>query len=312
MRELLAVACRAFPRDHRARRSDEVVDTALLAADGSARRAAREALSLVVAGMRQRLRAESGRSLREGAALLAGVLAFVNLAVALAGVALSVHPPRPYGLPPGQPYELAHSPYGIDWWWIAFAVAAAAVVLGLVLGDRRVAVGAAFANLGLVGYDAIFLADNSMNDGRGHLDVFTFVRPALSFPGERQWLSVAVVLALATAVAPPRRLPLRSLPLALAVVALLVVLSRETAGGFFFLRWPLAAVVVLGVALGSVAPRLAVVAVGVTLAAVPSADTYLTMPGYQQGPVTTRVVAVALALGVLLPLAQLTRHHRLR
>jgi hypothetical protein len=295
MRELLAVACRAFPRDHHARRSDEVIDTALLAADGSARRAAREALSLVVAGMRQRIRAESGRSLREGAALLAGVLALVNLAVASAGVALSVHPPRPYGLPPGVPYHLAHSPYVIDWWWIAFAVAAAAVVLGLVLGDRRVAVGAAFANLGLVAYDAVFLADNSMNDGRGHLDVFTFVRPALSFPGERQLLSVAVVLAFATAVAPSRRLPLRSLLLALAAVALLM-------------RFPLAVVVVLGVALGSVAPRLAVVAVGVTLAAVPSADTYLTMPGYQQGPVITWVVAVALALGVLLPIAHLTRH----
>jgi hypothetical protein len=308
MRELLAVACRAFPRDHHARRSDEVIDTALLAADGSARRAAREALSLVVAGMRQRIRAESGRSLREGAALLAGVLALVNLAVASAGVALSVHPPRPYGLPPGVPYHLAHSPYVIDWWWIAFAVAAAAVVLGLVLGDRRVAVGAAFANLGLVAYDAVFLADNSMNDGRGHLDVFTFVRPALSFPGERQLLSVAVVLAFATAVAPSRRLPLRSLLLALAAVALLIVLSRETASGFLFLRWPLAVVVVLGVALGSVAPRLAVVAVGVTLAAVPSADTYLTMPGYQQGPVITWVVAVALALGVLLPIAHLTRH----
>jgi hypothetical protein len=307
MRELLTLACRAFPRDHRARRSDEVVDTALLAADGSPWRTVNEAISLVVAGMRQRLRAESGRSLREGAALLAGVLALVNLAVASAGVAMSAHPTRPPGLPRGVPYSLAHSPYAIDWWWIAFAVAAAAVVLGLVLGHRRVAVGAAFANLGLVAYDAIFLADNSMNDGRGHLDVFTYARPALSFPGERQWLSVAVVLALATALAPPRRLPLRSLPLALAVVALLVVLSRQTAGGFFFLRWPLAAVVVLGVALGSVAPRLAVVAVGVTLASVPSADTYLTMPGYQQGPVTTWVVAVALALGVLLPLAQLTR-----
>ena len=30
MRELLRLACRAFPPDHRARRSDEVVDTALL------------------------------------------------------------------------------------------------------------------------------------------------------------------------------------------------------------------------------------------------------------------------------------------
>jgi hypothetical protein len=49
---------------------------------------------------------------------------------------------------------------------------------------------------------------------------------------------VAVVLALATALAPARRLPLESLAPALAVVLLLVVLSRETAGGFVFLRWP--------------------------------------------------------------------------
>jgi hypothetical protein len=47
-----------------------------------------------------------------------------------------------------------------------------------------------------------------------------------------------VVLALATALAPARRLPLESLAPALAVVLLLVVLSRETAGGFVFLRWP--------------------------------------------------------------------------
>ena len=100
---------------------------------------------------------------------------------------------------------------------------------------------------------------------------------------------------------------MKRLLLAVAAVALLVLFSRETAGGFLFLRWPLIAIVVLGVALGAVAPRLAVVAVGVTLAAVPSTDTYLTMPGYQKGPVTTWLVAVGLALGVLLPLAQLTR-----
>jgi hypothetical protein len=307
MRGLLVFSCRAFPPDHRARNSDEVVDTAMLAADGSSWRTAREAASLVVAGARQRLRAESSRSLRDGCALLAGVLALVNLAVAVAGIVLCVHPPRPAGVPPGVPYELA-SPYAIDWWWIAFAVAAAGIVLGLVLGNRLLAAGAAFANLGLVGYDAIYLADNSLQDGRGNLDVFTKLRPTLSYPAERQWLSVAIVLVLATAAAPRRRLPLRSLLLALAVVVLLVVLSRETAGGFFFLRWPLIAIVVLGIVLGSIAPRLAVLALGVTVAAAPSTDTYLTMPGYNHHALLTPWVVVAgLALGVLIPLAQLTR-----
>jgi hypothetical protein len=307
MRRLLVLSCRAFPRDHRARQSDEVVDTALLAADGSAWRSIREAFSLLVAGLRQRLRAEREYSLRDGAALLAGVLALGNLAVALAGIALAVHAPRPPGLPPGVPYQLPGSPYHIDWWWIGFAVAAACIVLGLTLGNRWLGVGAAFANLGLVAYDAIFLADNSLNDGAGHLDVFTKSRVTLSFPAERQWLSVAVVLALAAAIAPSRRVRLSRAALALAAVLLLVVLSRELTGGFFFLRWPLIVIVVLGIALGAVAPRFAVLAVGVTLAAVPSVDTWLTMPGYEQGRGTTWVVAVGLALGVLLPLAHLTR-----
>ena len=300
MRGLLVFSCRAFPRDHRARQSDEVVDTALLAADDSAWRAVRESFSLVVAGLRQRLRAERNHSLRDAAAPLAWVLAIVNLAVALTGTSLAVHPPVEYGqrLPA----------FGIDWWWLAFAVAAAGIVLGLALGSRLFALGAAVANLGVVAYDAIFLADNSLNDGRhGHLDVFTAFRPTLSFPAERQWLSVAVVLALAVVAAPLRRVSLSRLMLALAAVLLLVVLSREVAGGFFFLSWPLVVIVVLGVAFGAVAPRLAVLAVGLTLAAVPSVDTWLTMPGYQQGPGTTLVVAVGLALGVLVPLAQLTR-----
>lgn len=308
MRGVLVLACRAFPSDHRARWSEEVVDTALLAADGSRLRTLHEASSLVVAGARQRLRTESGRSLRAGFGLLAGVLALVNLSVALAGVTLAVHPSRPPGIPAGVRYELAGSPYLIDWWWIAFGLAAAGIVLGLALGSRLLGVGAAFANLGLVGYDAIHLADNSLNDGRGHFDVFTAFRPWLGFPAERQWLSVAVVLALATAAASPRRLPLKRFVPALAVVALLVFLSRETAGGFFFLRWPLVAVVLLGVVFGFVGPRLAVVAVGVALAFVPSADTYLTMPGYERhAALTTWAVVVGLVLGVLLPLAQLTR-----
>jgi len=294
MRELLVFACRAFPPDHRARRSDEVVDTALLAANGSAWRGAREAVSLVGAGVRQRLRVEPHRSLRDGVALLAGVFALVNLAVALAGIALGVDPPRINFL--GLFFR---NPYVVDWWWIAFAVAAAAIVLGLVLGNRRLALGGAFVNLGIVVYDAIFLAA----DGRGHLEAFAF---AGGLPTGRQWLAPAAVLAFATAAAPLRRLTLWRLPLALAAAVLLVMLSRETWGGFFFLRWPLAAIVVLAMAFGWLAPRLAVVAIGVSVAVAPSVAEYLTTP-YYHAPVVSWVVAPGLALGLLLPLAYLTR-----
>lgn len=298
MRKLLVFACRAFPPDHRARRSDEVVDTALLAAGGSAWRALHEALSLVVLGMRQRLSADSGRSPRDGAALLAGVVALLNLAVALAGVALGVHPPPP---PQIVGPLFFRNPYVVDWWWIAFAVAAAGVVLGLVLGNRRLAFGAGLTNLGIVGYDAIFVAA----DWRGHMNVFS--NPlAPSFPLGWDWLAVAVVLAVATAAAPLRRLSLWRLPLAFAAVVLLVAVSRETPGSFYFLRWPVAGVVVLAVAFGWLAPRLAVIAVGVTVVVAPIVVAYLTTP-YYHAPVVTWVLAPGLAVALLLPLAYLTR-----
>jgi hypothetical protein len=296
MRRVLVFACRSFPPDHRARRSGELVDTALLAADGSVWRGAREALSLVVAGMRQRLRAESERSLRDGAGLLAGVLALVNFAVALAGITRGFD----------RSQFVSYGPYVVDWWWVAFTVAAAAVVLGLVLGDRWIAVGAAIANLGLVGYDAIFLANGNPYDGQGHFDVFTYSQTS-SFPGGRQWLAAAIVLAVATAAASLRRLPLSRLPLALVAAVALVAVSWETWGAFFYMRWPLAAIALLGAAFGAVAPRLAILAIGVVLAAVPSVHAYLMASNLHHDPAVTAIVVTGLALGVLLPLAYLTR-----
>jgi hypothetical protein len=305
MQGLLALACRAFPREHRARRSDEIVDTAVLAADGSAWRGAREAASLVVAGTRQRLRGERDRSLRDGAALLAAVLAVVNLAVALSGITQSIHSaqgPGVFSLSFGPQYL----PYVIDWWWITFTIAAAAVLLGLLLGDRRLTIGAALVNLGLVGYDAIFLADGNPYDGRGHLDVFTYTQTS-GFPGGRQWLPAAVVLVLATATARPRRLSLTRLPLALVAATTLVVLSRETWGAFFFLRWPLAAILVLAVAFGALAPRLAVLAAGTTLAAAPSAVAFMTAPNLHHHPSVLGFVVAGLGLAAVLPFAHLVR-----
>jgi hypothetical protein len=242
---------------------------------------------------------------RDGAVPLAWLLALVNCAVALAGITA--------GLGRGSGLKLfpvcfcpQYLPYVVDWWWIAFTVAAAAVVVGLVLGNRRLAVGAAIANLGLVAYDAIFLANGNPYDGRGHLDVFTYAQTS-SFPAGRQWLAAAIVLALATAAAPLRRHPLTRVPLALVAAMALVVLSREMWGAFFFLRWPLAAIVVLAVAFGAVAPRIAVVGIGVAVAAAPSVVGYLTAPNLHHAPVVTGVVATGLALGIVLPLAQLTR-----
>ena len=308
MRRVLGFACRAFPPDHRARSSDEVVDTALLAAGGSAWRTAREAQSLVFAGTLERLRAESTRSAQDGIALLAGVLSVANLAVALGGIAAAVHPPPPQFTILGNLF--AGSPYVVDWWWIAFAVAAAGIVVGLALGHRRLALGAGLANVGLVGYDALVLA----GEGRSHLEVFTYLQ-TFGFPFGWHWLTPAVVLVLATAAAPYRRLPLSWLPLALVAALLLVVLAREAWGGFFVLAWPLGAIVVLAIAFGALAPRLAVVAVGTLLAVVPSVVAYLTRPDavtmydqhHHHDPFVIAGIAAGVALGVVLPLAQLTR-----
>lgn len=281
MRRLLLLACRAFPREHRARRSDEVVDTALLAADGSAWRTTREAVSLVVAGMGQRLRAESHRSLRDGVAVLAGVLAVFNLALALAGIAACISTPEKrlyylFGFGWGGSVS-GNGPYTLDWWLIAFAVAAVGVALGLMRGSRRLALGAAIANLGLVAYDAIFLAGFL----QGHLKIFTFEQTPDAFPGGRQWLAGAVLLALATAVAPLRRLPLG--------------------------RLPLAALLLLAVAFGALAPRLAALAAGATLVAAPSALVYLTEGNLHHHPSVTGFAAAALALAAFAPLVHLVR-----
>jgi hypothetical protein len=304
MRRFLVLACRAFPREHRARQSDEVVDTALLAAQGSAWSGVREALSLVVAGLRQRLRAEPGRSLRDGFGLLAGVLAVVNLAVALAGVALCVHPPVVFF---GLGFGLFFHPFVVDWWWIAFTVAAAGVVLGLIIGNRRLAVGAGIANLGIVGYDALVLV-NGTDWYSGHLVVFSLGQASANvFPVGRYWLAAAIVLVLGTAAAPLRRLPLGRLPFAFVAALLLVVLSREIGGSFLFLLWPLVAIVMLAMVFGGVAPRLAVLAVGGVLVALPSVVWYSIQASVHPHPVVRGAVAAGLAVALLLPLAQLTR-----
>jgi hypothetical protein len=298
-RRLLAFACRAFPRDHRARCSDEVVDTAVLASRGSAFGALREGLSLVRAGLSQRLRSESERSLRDGVRLLAGVLAVVNLAVAVAGVILVAHP-RP----------VFHScaaisscgpmyPFVVDSWWIAFTVAAAGVVLGLVLGNRLLAACAAIANLALVAYDALFLV-NGTDWFSGHLAAFK------DFPVSQYWLPAAVELVLANATAPFRREPLVSLPLALAEALVLVLLSHEMDGSFLFLLWPLTGVVILAVVFGGVAPRLTVLAVGGVLVAAPAVVAYSTQHSFHHSSVVAWVAA-GLGIGLLLPLTQLTR-----
>jgi hypothetical protein len=299
MRGLLALACRAFPWDYRARRSGELVDTALLAADGSPWRAAREALSLVGAGFRQRLWEESARPLRDGLALLAAVLAFVNLSVALAGAAFEYTSLRFLRARGFHPY-----PYRWEWWWIAFIVAAAAIVLGLVLGQRWLAVGAALANLRLLGHGVLFLPASPA--GAGRLLSLTFFPP--SYLGGRQWVAPAVVLALATAAAPMRRRPLRRFPLALVAALMLVVLSQERIGQcFVFLRWPLAALLVLAIALGAVLPRLAVLAVGVVLAAAPTGTIYLAGASLHRAPSAAGFVAAGLALGAFVPFARLFR-----
>jgi hypothetical protein len=295
MRELLVFACRAFPRDHRARQSDEIVDTAVLAADGSAWGSTREALSLVGAGLRQRLREESRRPVREGFALLAGVLALLNLAVALAGAAfeytsLGLFAPRPHDYP---------YPYRPEWWSLVFIVVAVGILVGLVRGDRRLALGAALGNVGLLANDPFF----PRLPNAAYLAHRMFVPPDF---GLRQWLVAAIVLALATAVAPLRRLPPTRLPLAVGAAVALVVLSDGKVE-FFFLRWPVVAVLVLAIAFGALVPRLAILALGVALAAAPADSIYLAGASLHHRPPVAGFVAVGLALGLLVPFARLVR-----
>ena len=306
-RGLLAVACRSFPRDTRARQSGELVDTAVLTANGSAWRAAREAFSLVTAGLRQRLHVtERDTSVQDGVALLAGVLAVVNLAVALYGVSLAIVSRQLPNI--SVPFNFVFkNPYVVDWWWIAFSLAALGIVLGLALGSRRLAIVAALVNLGIVGYDALFLAKTTVYGG-AHMNVFGYLQGTDAYPLGQEWLAPAIVLALATVAARSTRRALLRVPLALVAAALLVVLARHDSGGLIFLVWPAGLVLVLALALGWWAPRLAVVALGVSAALAPSVVEYLTGPAWAyRAPAVSWIVAPGLALGIVLPLAYLTR-----
>ena len=223
MRGLLALACRAFPRDHRARRSDEVVDTALLAADGSAWRAAREALSLVVAGFRERLHATEDvcSERRRG---LAGVFAVVNLAVALFGMSwwstrrrliTAVTVLRASSYPnPYMPSTCGGSPSPSSARWGRPRSRAGHAA--------RLAVGAALVNLAHRRLRRVRLAPH------GHFWAYTrrtLGRPAcISAPPGLA--CTGVVLALATAAAPSRRRPVLP-PRSSRRRRLLVVIARD-------------------------------------------------------------------------------------
>jgi hypothetical protein len=130
-----------------------------------------------------------------------------------------------------------------------------------------------------------------------------------AYPLHQDWLAPAIVLVLATAAAPSRRRSLFHVPLALVAAALLVVLARDNWGrGFIFLLWPAGLVLVLAATLGWLAPRLAVVALGVSVALAPPVVGYLTRPsGAYHSQVVTWVAAPGLALGIVLPLAYLAR-----
>ncbi|HEY2354814.1 MAG TPA: hypothetical protein VGH79_07965 [Gaiellaceae bacterium] len=295
MSRLLSFACRAFPRDYRARRSGELVDTALLVANGSRLRAAREALSLVVAGTRERVDRESRRPLRDGLWLLAVILAAVNLAVALVGAAAERAIPL-FATTPFTPY-----PYRPGWWWIAFAVAAAGIVLGLLIGRRWIALGSALANFGLLAY----AATSPFHVRGSQLLVRLFF--ATSYPLGSQWLAPAAVLALATAAAPLRRPALARLPLVVGIVAALVLLAHATKpwGDFLFLSWPLVVLVLLTIAFGSFLPRLTVLTVGLVLAAAPSGVTLFA--GRSGDRAVTWFVTVFCILGAFGTFARLAR-----
>lgn len=310
MRRLFELACLAYPSKYRDARASEVIDTAAEASADSPTRALREAWSLAVGGLltRSRLAASHPRTtLASGAVLCARVLAVVNLAVALYGLTARVHllshPVQAVYFSPG------YTPYAIDWWWIAFAAVSAGLVLALEQGRARLALWLAGMNLGLVGYDALVLANGDKYDGRGHFDLFTYAQTS-SFPGGREWLATAAVLFAAgllsyRAVGARNRRGMRCSAVAFAIAVALVVIARETWGAFFYLRWCVVAIVLAAILVGWLAPRVAVLAAGVSLAVLPSSVAYITAENLAPSGWLVGAFVLSLALGLLAPVVLL-------
>jgi hypothetical protein len=206
----------------------------------------------------------------------------------------------------------ATRPYVIDWWWLAFAAVSGALIVALALARRSAALWWAGANLALVGYDAVVLANGDRYDGRGHFDLFTYGQTS-SFPGGREWLGGAAVLAVAVALARSRRVLVprpnqrATLVLSLACAAALAVIAQSTWGAFFFLRWFLLAAVIAAALLGLFDRRLPVAALGLALAALPSTVTFLTAANVDHNGWTLPWAPVALAVISLGLLAQALR-----
>jgi hypothetical protein len=250
--------------------------------------------------------------LASGAYLCAWALAIVNLAVAVYSLTVRVHvldsPVRAVYVSP------SYAPYVTDWWWLSFAAASAGLIVALAASRRWVAVSMAGASFALVAYDALLLANSDKYDGRGHFDLFTYAQTS-SFPGGREWLAAASVLLTATLVsgvgeATSRLRQRKALAFAFPLVVVLVAAARETWGAFFYLRWGVLAIVLVALFVAALAPRLTVVAAGVSLAALPSALVYVTSDNLSPGRVGAGAVLAGLTLGLILPIALLSRDRR--
>jgi hypothetical protein len=303
---ILRLTLRLYPLSYREERAEEMLTTALEASAGSRTSVLRESVSLVLGGISTRARLAARKPLRDavrGAALLcAWGLAIVNVAVAIAGLTARVHL---HGGPVFGVYlGPSYGPYALDWWWIGFAGASAALMVALALGWRLLADVAAVASALLVGYDAVFLADGDKYDGRGHFDLFTYTQTS-SFPGGREWAAAGLVLAVATIVGLDGRVraahPLRLL-MAVATAVGLALVAHEAWGAFFYLRWPLVVLLLISSLFGWLEPRLPLATAGFVFAALPSVVSYLTASNLPHDTRTTVSVVLALSLGTAYPL----------
>ena len=289
-------ALRAYPAAYRAERGEEILGT-LAEARPDARPSPGEVASLLVAGLRERERADSrvpGAWWRGGLAALALPLACVNAAVALTGLGIAVE-------------------RGTGRWWPAFALVACALAVAAAARVRVALPVLALANLAFVLGDAALMAGSGGTVPHVRLlerapagDVL----PATVPSNPTELVPLAVVLALAAGcVRPAGGGRLLRATFALAAAGALAGLALALPDHRFAWLLPLASAAALGaLVLGALYRRALVAGAAVVVAIAPSVFWYLTRGfpfehaeyyGLATGPLQRDVVPGLLGVGAL-------------
>jgi hypothetical protein len=273
---------RAYPRDYRSTRGEEIVTTLMDAHGEQPQSMPRELAAIVVDGLRRRLamRPITGvAAWRSGALVAAYILATTTVVLALLGLIQENRLDGSLRLgATGMGPRFVVAGVAVTPWFALFAAVSAGTLVTLALGVRRVAAVLAATGLVLQLVEVLTSRSGPYAGWGGHYAVYRWTN-ASAIPGRAsEWLVPAVLLPVLIWVSRCSRR--RSVP-ALLVSAVTLLASYEIAlglshgwGGFVMALPALGLFVLLAIAVSPFDPRPAIASIPLLLSAIPLTWTY--------------------------------------